>query len=64
MNNEMQEMMEMVLKNQEEIIENQRAIIGRLNNLEEIVLRVGSDNNSNRIELDEIRNMVSSLMYR
>lgn len=61
---EEKQMLEMVLRNQEEMMEMQRAIIGRLNNLEENVLRVGSDNNSNRMELDEIKNMVSSLMYR
>lgn len=61
---EEKQMLEMVLKNQEELIENQRAIIGRLNNLEEMILRVGSDNNSNSMQLEEIKNMISALLYR
>lgn len=57
-------MMETILRNQKEMMEMQRVIIGKLNNLEEKVLRVGSDTYSNKMELDEIRSMVSSLMYR
>ena len=57
-------MLEMVLKNQEEIIETQKETIGRLKILEENILRLGSYTNSNITELEEIKNMISALLYR
>ncbi len=63
-NEQMQEMLQMVLKNQEEIMETQKETIGRLKILEENILRLGSYTNSNIEELEELKSMVSALLYR
>lgn len=61
MNNEQLQMMETILKQQEEILERQNIIMSQLNEMNE---RLNSSDNNNRYQIDELKSMISQLLYR